>query len=31
MLQTKPPVFALFLSRTPVRKSQGGENEPMIR
>jgi signal transduction histidine kinase len=31
MLQTKPPVFGLFLSRTPVRKSLGGEDEPMIR
>ncbi|MEG8279463.1 ATP-binding protein [Streptomyces sp. AHA2] len=30
MLQTKPPVFGLFLSRTPVRKSPGGD-EPTVR
>ncbi|MEU1852988.1 ATP-binding protein [Streptomyces sp. NPDC019990] len=30
MLQTKPPVFGLFLSRTPVPKSLGGD-EPTIR
>ncbi|MFH9016290.1 ATP-binding protein [Streptomyces sp. NPDC017943] len=30
MLQTKPPVFGLFLSRTPVQKSLDGD-EPTVR
>ncbi|OXS35252.1 ATP-binding protein [Streptomyces sp. XY006] len=31
MLQTTPPVFGLFLSRTAVRKTADGDDEPMIR
>jgi signal transduction histidine kinase len=31
MLQTKPPIFGLFLSRTPVHKPRGSEDEPTVR
>ncbi|MEV7002870.1 ATP-binding protein [Streptomyces sp. NPDC093982] len=31
MLQTKPPVLALFLSRTPPPKKQGQESGPTVR
>jgi nitrogen-specific signal transduction histidine kinase len=31
MLQTKPPVFGLFLSRTPLAKQAADEQEPTVR
>ncbi|GAA3978345.1 ATP-binding protein [Streptomyces sp. NBC_01352] len=31
MLQTQPPVFALFLSRTPVKKTSAEDEEPTVR
>jgi hypothetical protein len=32
MLQAQPPVFGLFLSRTPLRKPAGEEEEgPTVR
>lgn len=31
MLQTQPPVFGLFLSRTPVNRSAAEEEEPTVR
>lgn len=32
MLQVKPPVFGLFLSRTPLKKPPAGEEpEPTVR
>ncbi|MDQ1046082.1 ATP-binding protein [Streptomyces sp. V4I2] len=31
MLQTQPPVFALFLSRTPVKKASAEGEEPTVR
>ena len=31
MLQTQPPVFGLFLSRTPVKKPVMDEDEPTVR
>lgn len=31
MLQAQPPVFGLFLSRTPVKKSSVGNSEPTVR
>ncbi len=31
MLQAQPPVFGLFLSRTPLKKAQGGDEERTVR
>jgi hypothetical protein len=31
MLQAQPPVFGLFLSRTPLKKPLSGEEERTVR
>ncbi|WP_031108038.1 ATP-binding protein [Streptomyces sp. NRRL S-146] len=31
MLQTKPPIFGLFLSRTPLHKPEDDDEEPTVR
>ena len=31
MLQAQPPVFGLFLSRTPLKSAVPDDDEPMVR